>query len=231
MRRHFCCWFFFLFVPGVSASSAIRQPATLAFFALSLVLLTGLVVLLSLCKYCGVPRYCCGNDLLPSVQLLCLFMLTIPPNTCGNNITRMEKSLLHCASAHVTWNDFGLYSQPLPHPTLTDRKASRCNKTSTALKGVTKEWKAESVLKCSVFVTEIHLLGYTVPPVTVTAIFHLPFLLPQIASFLQGWQSWLQQKHFHLSIEDDSTVHVEAKWEFKLLFSVRDSFASAQDEP
>uniref|UniRef100_A0A8C3LBC8 Uncharacterized protein n=1 Tax=Chrysolophus pictus TaxID=9089 RepID=A0A8C3LBC8_CHRPC len=39
---------FFLFVPGVSASSAIRQPATLAFFALSLVLLTGLVVLLSL---------------------------------------------------------------------------------------------------------------------------------------------------------------------------------------
>ncbi|XP_052560544.1 LOW QUALITY PROTEIN: killer cell lectin-like receptor subfamily G member 1 [Tympanuchus pallidicinctus] len=35
-------------VDRVSASSAIRQPATLAFFALSLVLLTGLVVLLSL---------------------------------------------------------------------------------------------------------------------------------------------------------------------------------------
>lgn len=126
-RCWFSCWMALLFVSGASASSSSWRPVAFAFLTLCLVLLTGLVALLALCKYCGVPSCWCGSEF-QMCDCFCspwsLTLLSLYPN--GNNMARRGNSpaLLPAAECQRrslgitntdTWNCLNTKGYTLPN--------------------------------------------------------------------------------------------------------------------
>lgn len=109
-RCWFCCWMWFLFVPGASATSPIWRPVAFAFLALCLVLLLGLVALLALCKYCRVPNCCCGSEFQLYNCLYCpcrLSLVSLFPqqnsySKKGNSVALPQQLSRNWVSAHFT---------------------------------------------------------------------------------------------------------------------------------